>query len=269
LGWQPTNASQQAEFLIACKDWSTIISLGSSGDIRIIELLIAVALSDGDWDVRRNAVEVLGKISDARAVELLIATLSYGDLDAQSNAINALGEIGCVSAVGPLIATLSDKSIRWGAVLALSKIGSAVVEPLLATLSNEGSRWGAVVALGKVGDARAVEPLIATLSYGDYDVQRSAVIALGEIGDARAVEPLCQIIHAVPCTDDVYVAIARLLEAQASAIPLKNLMFISTLSETFMYFFDEDEGKGHMTGGYNSRPKELARQELIRRGISP
>ena len=51
-------------------------------------------------------------------------------------------------------------------------------------------RQAAVRALGQIGDARAVEPLIATLKHWDKDVQQAAAEALGEIGDAQAVEPL-------------------------------------------------------------------------------
>ena len=51
-------------------------------------------------------------------------------------------------------------------------------------------RDAAAEALGEIGDARAVEPLIAALKDGDWDVRQFAAKALGKIGDARAVEPL-------------------------------------------------------------------------------
>src|SRR5579862_7868657 len=131
------------------------------------------ALAAPNWRVRRNAVEALGKIEDARAVEPLIGALRDTDEDVQQEAEAALGKIGA-PAVEPLIGALSDR--------------------------DRHVRERAAGALGEIGDARAVEPLIRALGEGYLEtlggfggpyalVSIRAAMALEKIG-APAVEPL-------------------------------------------------------------------------------
>ncbi|HXF06632.1 MAG TPA: HEAT repeat domain-containing protein [Blastocatellia bacterium] len=185
-----------------------------------VEPLIA-ALEDGR--VRWAAVEALGRIGDARAVEPLIKALGYKGRDIvkpgysskrsfcvpdllginiRRAAAEALGRIGDARAVKPLIEALGDDRVRKAAVEALVMIGAAAVEPLIAVVkdgrkeSKEAVRVllrlrgrERVIALGEV----AVEPLIEVLE--DPDVRWAAVEALGGIRDARAVEPLIKLLR--------------------------------------------------------------------------
>ena len=76
----------------------------------------------------------------------------------------------------------------------LGKIGDArAVEPLSATLKDDRYvRAAAAYALGEIKDPRAVEPLIAALGDEKSSGVRKAAAAkaLGKIKDPRAVEPL-------------------------------------------------------------------------------
>jgi HEAT repeat protein len=84
-----------------------------------------------------------------------------------------------------------DRRIGAAAARALGQVGDArAVEPLIATLkdSDRDVRCAAGEALGRARDARAVQPLIAALE--DPYVRWTAAKALGEVGDARAVGPL-------------------------------------------------------------------------------
>ncbi|HOI57240.1 HEAT repeat domain-containing protein [Methanoculleus sp.] len=84
-------------------------------------------------------------------------------------------------------------SYRLRAAEALGGCADArAVEPLIATLhdSENEVRWVAAQALGKLRDARAVEPLLPLLIDPDRWARRGAAWSLGEIGDLRAVEPL-------------------------------------------------------------------------------
>jgi HEAT repeat protein len=161
--------------------------------------LLAV-LDDEDPMVRRRAALALGKIGDVRAVEPLVAALGE-HIRVTEDAAAALGKIG-EPALEPLLAVLDDENLEvvQGAALALGAIGDArAVEPLLATLGDWQVRRAAVGALAKIGAtgaveppvaALAVEPLVAALDDGQYDVRTLAASALGELGDVRAVEPL-------------------------------------------------------------------------------
>ena len=109
-----------------------------------VEELIANMRSN-NWHVRRDAAEELGKIGDARAVEVLITKLNDGfDVWAvRASAAAALGGIGDVRAVESLITVLRD--------------------------SDSDAYIHAAEALGQIGDVRAMEPLISALRHSDSD----------------------------------------------------------------------------------------------------
>jgi len=216
LGWVPETDGQRAAYLIAGKDWESLVEWGGPA----VEPLI-VLLGD-DYNVCRTAVKTLGEIGEP-AVEPLIEVLSGDDLGVRRYAAEALGEIGDGEAVEPLIKALGDEDVyvRQSASTALGKIGDErAVEPLIKALGDEDGyvREYAAGALDKLGwvpetDGQraaylisknwkslvewgepAVEPLIKALGDGGAYVRETAVKALGEIGDERAVEPLIGIL---------------------------------------------------------------------------
>ncbi len=86
-----------------------------------------------------------------------------------------------------------NSEVRDEAARALGRLGDArAVEPLIATLKDEywQVRFSAAKALGLIGDARAVEMLIVTLGDINYTTRWVAARSLGQIGDVQAVEPL-------------------------------------------------------------------------------
>jgi len=129
-------------------------SLGSLNDPRVIEPLIKAMLgdeydgvrsvaaqglekfgyrqefaqvlsSDPDPYVRRVVTEILGRIGDLRAVDLLIKALHDSDRGVQCSAAITLGKIGDIRAVDALISKLKceDDDIRRTAFVALGDIG--------------------------------------------------------------------------------------------------------------------------------------------------
>ena len=161
---------------------------------------------------RLDAVKVLGKIGDSRAVEPLIKALGSDDRGGVGwLAAYALGDIGDSRAVEPLIKVLEeDGHVRkgeafWGdsqrrcqaAARALGKIGDErAVEPLAKALelNSYEVRRAAVIALGKFGEL-AMEPLIKALGDENYEVRLAAAGVLGAISDSRAVEPLSKMLN--------------------------------------------------------------------------
>jgi HEAT repeat protein len=113
---------------------------------------------------RRNkqAIDVLGKIGDDRAVETLVDFIDgEGDPALQVTTLRALGAIG------------SEDATR------------AVADRLVA--ENADVRSAAARALGRIGDTRAIEPLEDVLESDDEDsVRASAAWALNQIGTERA-----------------------------------------------------------------------------------
>lgn len=201
-------------------------SLFALGECAVANLV--AALGHDEWIVRRQASEVLRRMS--RAIPAVSAALR-GALNSEDQnvrfwAVKTLCEMG-----SPEVAPLVKKIFRSGraddkvaiasavagegmpaeirkAVLgglsdpvwrvrkacadALSKSGPAVVEELIEKLSAPGidSYYWATRVLGALRDDRAVDPLIAALGGADEERAEFAVAALGEIGNSRAARSL-------------------------------------------------------------------------------
>jgi HEAT repeat protein len=128
------------------------------------------------------------------------------------HAVEALGKIRSAQAVDPLLRVLfndRDAAVREDAARALGEIGDArAVEFLLIVMKEAGLRPLAIEALGKIRDRRAIPALLAVVDgsgrpedvrsvhgCGDrYDSEMSAmeaaVKALAEIGDLTVIPAL-------------------------------------------------------------------------------
>ncbi len=104
-----------------------------------VEALVA-AMRDERAAVRRRAVESLGQIGDARAVDPLLALLrEEADAEVRASAAEALGRMPD-GVIGPLVSMLKDDSpeLRRTAAEALSATGNwRAIEPLIGALKGE------------------------------------------------------------------------------------------------------------------------------------
>ena len=102
-------------------------------------------------------------MKDAHDIRGLVRLLNHGDPDIVYHAVEALGEIGDAGAVEPLITLLKHEEmggVRWKTAESLVKIGAPSVEPLISVLQHSDSdvRWKAAIALGEIRDPRAIGP---------------------------------------------------------------------------------------------------------------
>jgi hypothetical protein len=91
-----------------------------------------------------------------------------------------------------------DNYVRFSAAEALGETCDArAADPLIASLadSDERVRRNAAVALGQIGDKRAGEPLLAALGDSEEGARLAAVGSLGQIRVTRAVEPLVRMLR--------------------------------------------------------------------------
>ena len=130
--------------------------------------LLASALADKSWRVRRAAAEGLGAVGGAHAVDALIEALREHH---------------------------RDPSVLNAALVALSRTKDDVVLSIgsLLAVDDADVRTYAALALGMLRDTRAVPGLIAALDDADVNVQYHAIEALGRIGDRSAAEPVARI----------------------------------------------------------------------------
>ena len=111
------------------------------------------------WDVRLKAVESLGKIKNARAVEPLIKALGDTHKDVRLKAVESLGKIQDSQAVPPLIDALKNKDeyVYWEAAEALGAIGGPAVDPLIIALQDSSleDQWKIARVLEIIGTPQA------------------------------------------------------------------------------------------------------------------
>ena len=172
--------SEKAAVLLAERDWVRLAGMGDAA----AEILIPI-LQKGEIENRLRAVETLGRIGDAGAVDPLAALLGDRRPEIASAAAQALGYIGSGLAVEPLlqIAVESESSrIRTECEKALIKIGAAAVRPLLERLnsSEPRERKAAVRILGEIGDERALQFLIS--ARDDTSLQPELQATLEKLG---------------------------------------------------------------------------------------
>jgi len=151
-------------------------------------------LSVASPSLRKNAVEELGALGDAQAVEPLIKALKDQDSEVRSRAAEALGQLDDARSVGPLIDALRDVDSRV--------------------------RWAAVVELGELGGERAVEALVMALGDRDPAVHVGAAWALFKLGDARGVKPLFKALEDwSPSLDELLLQLPQTAGAARLAAP--------------------------------------------------
>ncbi|MEW6607658.1 MAG: HEAT repeat domain-containing protein [bacterium] len=163
-----------------------------------VPILIEVACNKNeDNRSRGDALSILGKIKDKRAVEPLIRLA-----DEEGIGMRALGEIGDERAIPVLIKVMeADKGKvypkgitprRELCIEALGRIGGKQSIEVLMNLFKENPKDRVVInALGDAKAKEAVPMLIDMLEREkNHFVRASIIISLGKIKDKRAVEPL-------------------------------------------------------------------------------
>ena len=189
-GWKPASDEQGVWRAVAYFEFLKAADFGTAA----VEPLIA-ELEDPHNPHRREVIQSLGPMGDARAIGPLLAAISDPDPNIRVAAVDALNGISEPHVVASLINVLKDpnKNVRAVAAAALGKANDAsAVDPLLAVLTDEdwAVRKAAGDSLARLRDKRAVEPMIALVNDPDPDVRETAVHALGEIRDRSAVECL-------------------------------------------------------------------------------
>jgi len=137
-------------------------------------------ISDQDHDVRKFAVDILGIINDASAIEVVITALQDQNMNVACSAAETLGQFGDPRGVEPLIGAY-DKlpEARLQIIEALGKIGDVTALKLLSVAVKDKDpviRLTAIEALGNLG-SKEVEPYLKELLKCDDDTLQEAVVS--------------------------------------------------------------------------------------------
>jgi HEAT repeat protein len=150
-------------------------------------------LRDEAPEVRRVAVESLGKIGDPRAVDSIL-TLKHDPAaivrEASVLAMGRLKPTATEEVVTLLTQALEDpvESVRQAAVVAIGEIepGTRLLQPVVGLLrsSNVEVRRTAVQALLQVDASQSIPALVTAGRDSDAEVRQGIVAAVGEWGGA-------------------------------------------------------------------------------------
>jgi len=170
-------------------------ALGWLGDKKIVPAL-QEALKDASPEVRRNAAESLGRVTDgALAVAALTAAGQGADEPLAAVAAESLGKLG-----SPGMAALKDmlpnEKLRLRAIAGLGNSREPEAVLLLAGFvgaKNPKDATAAVEALGKIAQPACFDPLQKALGSGHKEVRSKAVTSLARLKDPRVPAELQKI----------------------------------------------------------------------------
>jgi HEAT repeat protein len=259
----------------------------------VVDQVIA-ALGHPRSPVRRTAARVLGALKAEAAVDALIAVSRDHDEAVRCEVIRAPKDLaceGCSRLLQPLMAALSDREgdVRDAAVEALGRLKDpravsalefALRDPLPVGRFDDyystRVRGRILEALGLVGGEYAVQALVRALPVERLRID--ALDALEACGDASAVGPLLELLqqmesHRSTEQERVKKTLCAVLERSAQDAELKDLRTIADLPLKTDWFRPSDTECGYYdnsaSGVVNWSPlKQLARQELVRRGVN-
>ena len=178
---------------------------------------------------RIAAAERLSEPDDGcerQAIEALLSLISDGNVEVRRNAVRSLGQIGSESTLRPLVERLhdDDPTVREFAVIAISEIEGDEADAILRSAINDSypevrfqavqscvdrtpKQWDKAVkecvrdddpkvraiaayALGTVGDKAARKALVRALDDSESEVRHQAAVALAKLGDPRGASVL-------------------------------------------------------------------------------
>lgn len=162
-------------------------------------------LNDEDSMIRRDAIEYLTGVKDARVLYPLIKALQDEDPGIQQAAIDAFIACDDEAAVYNLLPLLFDSrvNVRNMAQEILEKIGGYGVKliGLHIKVKDENVRKMIADILGKIEKPESALLLLEMLKDHNSNIRCSAADGLGRVGDSSAVVPLIELLH-----DEVWVA---------------------------------------------------------------
>ena len=153
--------------LLSMKD-KTLAAHDTSHESSSARRLIADLASE-EFEKGKEASEALVKLG-SEAVPSLIKAIHHKDFRVRWNALEALGKIADASAINALVGVLKDRDdeVRRKATWALGKIGDTrAADPVIDVLFNDGSAevaGYAVWALGEIKGDKARDALVRACS---------------------------------------------------------------------------------------------------------
>jgi HEAT repeat protein len=147
------------------------------------------ALNYKDNDIRKQAIQAIGRFKDPKVEDLLLSLLKDTDSEIARCAAEVLDKKGWKPARNKNSAYYWITKRNWQECI---KLGEIAVEPLINAMNRKEWEVKSSVArvLGQIKDVRAIKPLVNAMKDENFVVIKSAAQALGDIKDPKSIEPL-------------------------------------------------------------------------------
>lgn len=181
IGWVPEKAEDYPMFFYLCDNWDELVRLKE----RALPLLLSLVKKD-DSALRRQVIQVMGKIGDTTSVPVLLPYLNDGDAGVRVAALTALAGYNTPEVERSLVQALNntDSQIRIDAAHALKRKGwSPRQNGDQIRFIIAGGNWDAIIQFGD-----QVIPVLIQIVRSGGNEWVGAVQALAELGPAAAQE---------------------------------------------------------------------------------
>jgi len=170
-------------------------TLGKLGDRQSLASVESAA-QDPHWSVRAAALHVLARVGGDSELPLLLAAMEDRDSLVRKNAILALGDLRNTSTVPALSQQLNDMEMSRYAFEALLKFGRMAL-PWLHRLMTRNYpfelRLRVIDLIGKIADRKSVEHLLVTLDDNSPEIRLAAIDSLAFCFDSLPLKMLARI----------------------------------------------------------------------------
>ncbi|KKN51375.1 hypothetical protein LCGC14_0623170 [marine sediment metagenome] len=180
--------------------------------LKVIELFTFCYKKDGivflkeqyknckDGAVRRNLIEMVGKIDLENSIPFLIEALGDTNIESKKSAINFLGKTRTNEAIVPLIKLLHfrNSEIRNDLISSIVKLGKkGDMDVINKYINSEDSaiKREIPVILGKIGNQTSENLLITNLKDENPIVRKNSVKALEKIIELKNVKHILDILN--------------------------------------------------------------------------
>lgn len=272
MGWRPTDPAQAAALAVGRRDWVAVMAMGEE----VIPALVALL---GDPDERERAAVALGCLGDG-ALHAVLDAVSAEEPTRRAGSAYALGVIGDARALEPLRRALADpdEGVRVASIEALARcapLGDAVTCDALAgklDVRGDAERAAAVAAVETAGGESAGDRLTAALGTRFWNTRKQVMESLVRLNHAAAVGRIAQLAASGTESCEELSALERLLDCAAGDASSADLRVVLGIESVRIVVSDSTNSCGFPTtrsvkhSRDVGRARQLARQELLRRG---
>jgi HEAT repeat protein len=194
---------------------AAVEALGRVGLARAVQPLVERALRDPTPHVRAQAAAALGRMGAANAVDALTVAFDDPSYDTRLRAVEAIEAIR-PSDLSPLERALRNPSreVRQRAGLALERVGFVDATARELASENDVNRTRAHEVLVQVGKVGIIDGLTGLLASKDPTVRGRVARVLADVGDARSAPGL-----RAACSDEVVEVRAAAADGLARCAP--------------------------------------------------